>query len=112
MLCKFVEYKKDKLALLNDFELIENHNMGKDLIYRKMYEKELSIRIRNKNYSEKDLLNLVKTSTYRWLKNIFLLELALNIKGADPFRLDKVIGENDDPDILEIYKRELEKNNR
>lgn len=109
LIYKFVEYKKDKLALLNDFELIENHNVEKDLIYRKMYEKELSIRIRNKNYSEKDLLNLVKTSTYRWLKNIFLLELALNIKGADPFRLDKVISENDDPDILEIYKRELEK---
>lgn len=109
LLCKLVDCKKDELSLLNDFELIEKHNIGKDLIYRAMYEKELQVRIRNKKYSEKELLNLVKTSTYRWLKNIFLLELALNIKGADPFRLDKVISENDDPDILEIYKKELEK---
>lgn len=88
LICKLVEYKKDELSLLSDPRLIEKHDVEKDLVYKKMYEKESQLRMKNKGYIELSLKNMKPDKT---------------------FSLYDLVNENEDLDILEIYERGLKK---
>lgn len=102
---KLVELNAQQLALLDDCDLVIKINkLNDNNIDRLIYINELSNRIKNREYNEKELINLVLTSSNNWLKNIFLNELKEKIKCNDIYSLNKTLITLKDKDIIKIYK--------
>lgn len=102
---KLVELNTQQLALLDDCDLVIKINkLNDNNIDRLIYINELSNRIKNREYNEKELINLVLTSSNSWLKNIFLNELKEKIKYNDIYSLNKTLVTLKDKDIIKIYK--------
>lgn len=102
---KLVELNTQQLALLDDCDLVIKINkLNDNNIDRLIYINELSNRIKNREYNEKELINLVLTSSNSWLKNIFLNELKEKIKYNDIYSLNKTLVTLKDKNIIKIYK--------
>lgn len=100
-----VELNTQQLALLDDCDLVIKINkLNDNSIDRLIYINELSNRIKNREYNEKELINLVLTSSNNWLKNIFLNELKEKIKYNDIYSLNKTLMTLTNKDIIKIYK--------
>lgn len=105
---KLISLNPQKFAILNDCDLfIKINKLKHDNFDRTLYINELINRIKNRNYSEKELINLILTSSDYWLKDIFLDELRDKIKDNDIYTLDKTLASLEDEYIIDIYKSTL-----
>lgn len=105
---KLISLNPQKFAILNDCDLfIKINKLKHNNFDRTLYINELINRIKNRNYSEKELINLVLTSSDYWLKDIFLDELRDKIKDNDIYTLDKTLALLTDECIIDIYKSTL-----
>lgn len=102
---KLISLNPQKFAVLNDCDLFVKINKLKHNDFdRILYINELTDRIKNREYSEKELINLALTSSDYWLKDIFLNELKDKIKYNDIYTLDKTLEILNDKDIIKIYE--------
>ena len=105
---KLISLNPQKFAILNDCELFVKINKLKyNDIDRTIYVNELTNRIKNRKYSEKELINLASATSDYWLKDIFLDELQKHIQSNDIYTLDKTLVSLTDEYILDIYENTL-----